>query len=60
MPTSSSQEFNIPEIKEFDAYIFKRTCPQCGYGWFPRTKDPKRCPHCQIWLRKQLGPETSQ
>ncbi len=33
-----------------DMFIFKRTCGKCDYGWFPRSKQTKRCPRCQTWL----------
>ena len=22
-------------------------CLKCGYKWFPRTANPKKCPECQ-------------
>lgn len=34
-------------------------CPQCGYEWQPRTKQPKKCPNpkCQHWFIKLPTPK---
>lgn len=37
-------------MTEEESIIHKKQCPKCGYEWFPRVKDPKRCPKCQKWL----------
>jgi ssDNA-binding Zn-finger/Zn-ribbon topoisomerase 1 len=33
-----------------EMFVAKRACATCQYTWFPRAKDPKRCPRCQRWL----------
>jgi predicted Zn-ribbon and HTH transcriptional regulator len=27
-------------------------CWSCGYEWEPRTKHPKSCPRCKIYLER--------
>lgn len=37
---------------EFEEFILKRSCVKCHHQWFPRSRDPQRCPRCQTWLEK--------
>jgi len=38
------------DIKALELFIIKRNCEKCGYQWFPRSQNPKKCPCCQTWL----------
>lgn len=40
------------DINEFDLFIIKRVCVKCRHQWFPRSRNPQRCPRCQTWLDK--------
>ncbi|MFA5379259.1 MAG: hypothetical protein WC455_26120 [Dehalococcoidia bacterium] len=34
--------------KELDAVADKHClCVKCGYGWIPKTANPKQCPNCK-------------
>jgi len=42
---------DIMDIKEFETFVLKRGCVNCGHQWFPRSNNnPQRCPRCQTWL----------
>lgn len=45
------------DIKEFETFILKRGCVSCGHQWFPRSRNPQRCPRCQTWLDKVVDSE---
>lgn len=31
----------------------KKKCPKCGHEWVPRVPDPKSCPSCKQYLKKE-------
>lgn len=41
-------------------FIFKRTCVRCFHKWFPRSRNPQRCPRCQTWLNNPAEDEKAQ
>lgn len=45
------------EVKEttsdpWGAWVVECTNPKCGYEWVARVMEPKKCPKCGHWIKR--------